>query len=110
MTETPPNAPPRRRASGAIPGLAALAAVACLAVTLYGLVWRTAPAEPEIQIPVLIAGGGGAIIAAVLAYFRSMSVADVLEALWEAVLALFALAGAILKGIWAFVLGLLGWD
>jgi hypothetical protein len=39
-----------------------------------------------------------------------MSLADVLEAAWDLLLGPFALIGAILKGIWNGILGLLGWD
>jgi hypothetical protein len=106
---------PQRRASagsgaGLIAGLAALIALVALGVSLYGLFKQSATAALEIQLPYLIAAGGGMTIAAVIAAFRSMSVWDILEAVWEAVAMLFGLIGAMLKGVWNAILGLFGWD
>ena len=106
---------PQRRASagsvaGVVAGLAALIALVALGISLYGLFKQSATAALEIQLPYLIAAGGGLTIAAVIAAFRSMSVWDILEAVWDAVAMLFALIGAILKGILNAILGLFGWD
>ena len=54
--------------------------------------------------------GCGAFVAALIAEIRAMSVADVLEAAWDLLVGLFALIGAILKGIWNGILSLFGWD
>jgi hypothetical protein len=106
---------PQRRASagsgaGLVAGLATLIALVALGVSLYGLFKQSATAALEIQLPYLIAAGGGLTIAAVIAAFRSMSVWDILEAVWEAVAMLFGLIGAMLKGVWNAILGLFGWD
>jgi hypothetical protein len=58
----------------------------------------------------IIVLGCGAFIAALIAEIRAMSLLDVLEAAWELLAGLFALIGAILKGIWNGILSLLGWD
>ena len=50
------------------------------------------------------------IIAALIAEIRAMSLLDVLEVAWSMVVGLFALIGAILKGIWNGILSLLGRD
>ncbi len=58
----------------------------------------------------VIVVGCGAFVAALIAEIRAMSLADVLEAAWDLLVGLFALIGAILKGIWNGILSLLGWD
>jgi hypothetical protein len=54
--------------------------------------------------------GCGAFIAALIVQICTMTLADVLETAWDLLVGLFALIGAILKGIWNAILGLLGWD
>jgi len=113
MTEQQPQsgrAPPRRAAAGLVAGLAVLVALVALGISIYSLPKQSATAALEIQLPYLIAAGGGLTIAAVIAVFRSMSVWDILEAVWEAVAMLFAMIGAMLKGILNAILGLFGWD
>ena len=119
MTEQQPQTQtartPQRRASagsyaGVVAGLAALIALGALGISLYSLFKQSATASMEMQLPYLIAAGGGMTIAAVIAAFRSMGVWDIIEAVWEAVAMLFALVGAILKGIWNAILGLFGWN
>jgi hypothetical protein len=113
MTAPPPppgRAPRRPTALGLVAGLAVLVSLAALAVSLYGIVRQSATAPLEIQLPYVLAAGGGAIVAAVLALVRNMSASDVLEAACDALAGLLALVGAILKGIWSWLLGLLGLD
>ena len=117
MTEQQPQSgrAPQRRASagkgaGVVAGFAALIALVALGISLYGLFKQSATATLEIELPYLIAAGGGLTIAGVIAAFRSMGVLDILEAVWGAVEMLFALIGAILKGIWNAILGLFGWN
>ena len=81
-----------------------------LGISIYGLIKQSATASLEIQLPYLIAAGGGMTIAAIIAMIRSMSVFDILEAMLDAVFLLFAMIGAVLKGIWNAILGLFGWD
>jgi hypothetical protein len=96
--------------AGLVAGLAVLIAFVALGISLYGLIKQSATAALEIQVPYLIAAGGGLIVATVIAAFRNMGVWDILEAVWDAVAMLFALIGAMLKGIWNAILGLFGWD
>jgi len=117
MTEQQPQSgrAPRQRASagsytGLVAGLAALIALVALGISLYGLFKQSTTASLESQLPYLIAAGSGMTIAAVIAAFRSMGVLDILEAVWGAIEMLFALIGAILKGIWNAILGLFGWN
>jgi len=106
----PGSTPQRRVGVGLVAGFAVLIALVALGISLYGLVKQSATAALEIQVPYIIAACGGLTIAAVIAAFRSMSVWDIFEALWEAVTMLFALIGAMLKGIWNAILGLFGWN
>jgi hypothetical protein len=106
---------PQRRAraavgAGVVAGLAVLVALVALGISIYGLIKQSATASLEIQLPYVIAAGGGMTIATIIAMIRSMSVSDILEAVWEAVALLFATVGAVLKGIWNAILGLFGWD
>jgi hypothetical protein len=113
MTEPQPQtarAPERRGGAGVVAGLAALVALAALALSIYGLVRQSATASLEIELPYLVAAGGGMTVAALIAMIRSMSAWDILEAMWEAIALLFAIVGAMLKGIWNAILGLFGWD
>jgi hypothetical protein len=117
MSEQQPQtgrAPQQRTGAGScaglVAGLAVLIAFVALGISLYGLVKQSATAALEIQLPYLIAAGGGLTVATVIAAFRSMSVWDILGAVWEAVAMLFALIGAMLNGIWNAILGLFGWD
>jgi hypothetical protein len=100
----------RRMGAGVVAGLAVLVALVALGISIYGLIKQSATASLEIQLPYVIAAGGGMTIATIIAMIRSMSVSDMLEAVWEAVALLFAMIGAVLKGIWNAILGLFGWD
>jgi hypothetical protein len=99
-----------RGAGGVIAGLALLVAFIALGIAIYGLARQSANAFLELPLPYVIAAGGGLTIATIVAMIRSMSVSDILEAVWEAIALLFSLLGAVLKGIWSAILGLLGWD
>jgi hypothetical protein len=113
MSEQQPQtgrAPQRRMSAGVVAGLAVLVAFVALGISIYGLIKQSATASLEIQLPYVIAAGGGMIIATVIATFRNMGVWDILEAVWEAVALLFAMVGAVLKGIWNAIMGLFGWD
>lgn len=100
----------RRVGAGVVAGLAVLVALVALGISIYGLVRQSATAVLEIQLAYVIAAGGGMTVAAIIAMIRSMSVWDILEAVWEAVALLFAMIGAVLKGILNAILGLFGWD
>jgi hypothetical protein len=113
MSEQQPQtgrAPRRRISVGIIAGLAVLVAFVALGISIYGLIKQSATASLEIQLPYVIAAGGGMTIATIIAMIRSMGVWDILEAVWEAVALLFAMIGAVLKGIWDAIMGLFGWN
>ena len=113
MSEQQPQsgrAAPRRLGAGAVAGLAVLVAFVALGISIYGYVKQSATASLEIQLPYVIAAGGGLTIATIIAMIRSMSVWDILEAVWEAIALLFAMIGAVLKGIWNAIMGLFGWN
>ena len=97
------------RGAGIVSGFAVLVALAALGIAIYGLV-NSAIAALEIQLPVMIAAGGGLTIATIVATIRSMSLWDILEAVWETIALLFSFFGAMLKGIGNAILGWFGWD
>lgn len=104
------RAPQRRMGAGVVAGLAVLVAFVALGISIYGLVKQSATASLEIQLPTMIVAGGGLTVAAIIAMIRSMSLWDILEAVWDAVALVFAMVGAVLKGIWNAILGLFEWD
>ena len=117
MSEQQPQtgrAPQRRiragTGAGVVAGLAVLVALVALGISIYGLIKQSATASLKIQLPYVIAAGGGMIIATIIATFRNMGVWDILEAVWDAIALVFSMIGAILKGIWNAILGLFGWD
>ena len=111
MRETPPASDTRKRSGNHLAGAIALLALAVVAVAWF---WTTHhPAQPDAGLGLpdgVMAVGAGAFVTALIAQIRAMSFWDVLEMLWEAILGLFWLVGAMLKGIWSFICGLFGWD
>jgi hypothetical protein len=109
----PTRPAPRQRAEGLwghIAGIIALVALAAVAIAWW---WTTRQLVVEAGYGLphgVIAGGIATFIVAVIAEIRAMSFWDVLEFLWEVVLGVFWLIGAILKGIWNFICGLFGWN
>jgi hypothetical protein len=103
----------KERASGLrghIPALIALFALAVVAVAWF---WTTKKPPQEAGLGAehgIIVVGAGAFVTAIIAQIRNMDASDVLEMLGELVMGLFALIGAILKGIWNWFLGLIGLD
>ena len=112
MTDRPPTDGARRprSAGGLVAGIAVIVSLAALAISLYSLVRQSATAAIEIQVAYVIAAGGGSVMAALIAYIRDMSAWDVLEAVFDAIAGLFALVGAVVKGIWNAILSLFGLD
>jgi hypothetical protein len=113
MSEQQPQtgrAPQRRVGAGTVAGIAVLVAFVALGIAIYGLIKQSATASLEIQLPYVIAAGGGLTIATIIAMIRGMGAWDILEAVWEAVALLFAMIGAVLKGIWDAIMGLFGWN
>jgi hypothetical protein len=107
-----PNEPPRRREGlrGHVAGIVALAALAVVVVAWF---WTTRQPAPDAGIGLphgVIVAGAGVFIASLVAEIRSMSLSDVLEAVWELIVGLFSLVGAILKAVWNGLMALLGWD
>ncbi len=109
---TKKNGTPRERAPGLRRYIAAIVALVALAVVVGAWFWMTRqPARVELGIPHgVIAVGCGAFVAALIAGLRAMSFWDVLELAWDLLAGLFALIGAVLKGIWNGFLSLIGWD
>jgi phage-related protein len=108
--QNPPTQPVQRKrsASGLVAGLAVLVSLAALGFALYGFVRQSSNAAMEIQLPYVMAAGGGAVIAAIVAQIGSLSVWDILEAIWDAITAVFSFIGAVLAGIAAAILGRFG--
>jgi hypothetical protein len=104
----------RQRAPGLRGHTAAVVALMALAMVAAAWFWITRqPPQVEAGFGLphrVIVVGCGAFVAALIAEIRAISLADVLEAAWDLLVGLFALIGAILKGIWNGILGLLGWD
>jgi hypothetical protein len=110
MSDTPQADTERKRSRNHVAGVIALIALAVVAAAWF---WTTRqpPHQASLGVPhVVMVVGAGTFITALLAEIRAMSLWDVLEMLWEAVLALFSLIGAVLKGIWRVICGLFGWD
>ena len=106
--------PQRQRTPGLRGHTAAIVALMALAIAAAAWFWTTRQppqAEASLALPHrVIVVGCGAFIAALIAEIRAMSFAEVLDAARDLVAGLFALIGAILKGIWNGILSLLGWD
>lgn len=105
--DTEPQPPARPRGHGA-----AIVALVALAIAAGAWFWTTRQ-PPQAGLGLLygvIVVGGGAFLAALIAAIRAMSLTDALEFAWELVVGLFALIGAVLKGLWNGLMSLLGWD
>ena len=97
---------------------AMIVAIVALAIAAGAWFWLTRQ-PPQLQGGYgaphgVIVIGISAFIAALTAQVRSMSVLEMLEALWDALAWLVALVfGAVifaLKAVWNWFLGLIGWD
>jgi hypothetical protein len=110
MSETPQAGTERKRSRNHVAGVIALLALAVVAGAWFWITRQPAH-EAGLGMPHgVIVVGAGVFITALLAEIRAMSFWDVLEMLWEAVLGVFGLIGAVLKGIWSFICGLFGWN
>jgi hypothetical protein len=90
--------------------IVALVAVAMIAVAWFWMT-RRPPQEAGIGAEYgVIAVGAGALVTALIAYFRNMDASDVIEMLGDVFMGLLSIIGAILMGIWNWFLGLLGLD
>jgi hypothetical protein len=92
--------------------VAGVVTLAMLAVIAAAWFWITRqPSQTEVGVPygTIVVVSGGALVAALIAAIR-MSLADFLELALDIIVGLFAVPGAILKGLWNFVCGLFGWD
>jgi hypothetical protein len=93
-------------------GIVALVAFAAAALAWWWTA-RQPPLQPDAGLGLsygVIVIGGGAGLLALIAQIRAMSFMDLLELLLSAVLGLFRLIGAMLKGLWSLICGLFGWD
>jgi hypothetical protein len=103
--DTPREVRPRRHVAGMV-------ALVALAVVVVAWFW-TARQGPETGLGLshgVIFVGAGTFLAALMVEIRNMSLSDVLEMIWDLIVGLFWLTGAILKGIWNFICGLFGWN
>ena len=110
MSETSQANTERKRSRNHVAGAIALLALAVVAAAWF---WTTRQPAPDAGLGVphgVIVVSAGVFITALLAEIRAMSFWDVLEMLWDAVLGLFSLIGAVLRGIWSFICGLFGWN
>jgi hypothetical protein len=110
MSETPQANTERKRSGNHVAGAIALIALAVAAAAWF---WTTLQPAHEAGLGVphgVIVVGVGTFIVALLAEIRAMSFWDVLEMLWDAVLGVLSLVGAVLKGIWNAICGLFGWN
>ena len=102
----------RRRSLGG--HIATIVMLLALAVAAAAWFWTTRQPPQVAGGPGLPHGiiivGSGAFIAALIVQIYTMTLAEVLETAWDLIVGLFALIGAILKGIWNAILGLFGWD
>jgi hypothetical protein len=111
MTANPSEIRPPRRERSPVAGI-----IAVLALLLAGATWwwtMRQPPQPDAGLGLshgIIVIGAGTFVLALLAQIRAMSFLDVLELLWELILGFFYLIGAMLKGIWSFICGLIGWN
>jgi len=94
---------------GQVAGIVALVA---LAIATAAWFWTTRQGtRTDIGLPHgVIVVGAGAFVAALIAQIRTMSLTEVLEMAWDLIAGLLSIVGAILRGIWAALWGLLGWD
>jgi len=105
VTSNPSSRPQSRTYAAAV---IALIAVAVITAAWFWMSREIGPAEVALPHGVIVLGAG-ALVTALVAHVRSMSLPDVLEMLWALIAGFFALLGAMLKGLWDFVCDLLGW-
>jgi hypothetical protein len=104
------HAEKRKRASGMRSTIALMIALLSLAVAGIAWFWTARLAHEVATQNGVIAGGVIVCVTSVIACVRGMDLTDVLEMLGDIFVGVFAVVGAILKGIWSFVAGIFGWD
>jgi len=113
MAEAPIKEAPRE-ARGLRRHIAGMVALVALFVTVAAWFWMSrqgAPASAGLELPHgVIVASAVTFVAALIAQIRAMSLGEILEAMWDLLLGLFGLIGAVLKGIGNWILGLFGWD
>jgi hypothetical protein len=92
-----------------VAGLVTLAVLAAIAAAWFWITHQPPQTEAGLPHTTIVVVGAGALVAALVAAIR-MSLADILELALDVIVGLFAVLGAILKGLWNFVCGLFGWD
>ena len=101
----------KRKGAGGMRSTVALT-IALLSLAVAGIAWfwTARLAEQIVMQNGVIAGGIIVCVTSVIAYVRDMDLSDVFEMLGELFMGVFALIGAILKGIWSAICGIFGWD
>lgn len=92
---------------------AAIVALFAIAVIAVGWFWITRQPASEAGLGAphgVIVIGAGALVTALIAHLRAMSLSDVLDMLWELIAGFFSLLGAALKAIWHGILSIFGFD
>lgn len=100
----------RQGKSGHAAAILALCAVAVIAVAWF---WSTRQPAQDAGLGMphgVMVIGAGALVTAVIAHLRAMSLSDVLDMLWELVGGFFMLIGAALRAIWNGILSIFGLD
>ena len=100
----------RKSAGGLRSAIALTIALVSLAITGIAWLWAAHLAQQVAMQNGVIAGGVVVCITSVIAYVRGMDLTDVFEMLGDVFMGLFAVIGAILKGIWSMICGIFGWD
>ena len=112
MTDTSSEAAATRARSTRryVAGLVTLAVLAAIAAAWFWITHQPPQNEAGLPHTTIVIVGTGALVAALVAAIRTMSLADILELALDVIVGLFAVLGAMLKGLWNFVCGLFGWD
>ena len=115
MSDSKPETRAQRAPSSHVhvAGIIALVAVFVVVAAWFWNSMQPAPSngvEAGFGVPHgVMLSGAGTFVAALISRVRSMNAIDILEAVWDLLLGMLAAVGMVLKGIWDWFLGLIGW-